>query len=75
MKQAREARARARASESTLGGFRSATGRLIRIYSFVPRDVVYGVWGAAVRVVRRRARKIEERRDRDREREREGRTV
>lgn len=38
-------RARARASEGTLGGFRSATERLIRIYSFVPRDVVYSVRG------------------------------
>lgn len=58
MKQVRaraRARVRAHASEGTLDGFRSATERLIRIYSFVPRDVVYG----AVRVARRRERKRE----------------
>ena len=32
---------------------------------------MYGVWGAAVRVARRRARKIEEKRDRERKREKE----
>lgn len=62
-------RARERASEGTLGGFRSATERLIRIYSFVPRDVVYGVRGVAVRVARRRERKIEEERETGKKRE------